>query len=57
MSHPIEIENLSFSYGQQSILEDMTFAVEAGDFLAVAGANGVGKSTLLNLICGQGLGA
>ncbi len=52
MSHPIEIENLSFSYGQQSILKDMTFAVEAGDFLAVAGANGAGKSTLLNLICG-----
>jgi iron complex transport system ATP-binding protein len=52
MSFPIEIENVSFAYGPQTILQDMSFAVEAGEFLAVAGPNGAGKSTLLNLICG-----
>jgi iron complex transport system ATP-binding protein len=52
MSHPVEIENLSFSYGQQNILENISFSVEEGDFLAIAGPNGAGKSTLLNLMCG-----
>ncbi len=52
MSRLIEIENVSFAYGPQTILQDMSFAVEAGEFLAVAGPNGAGKSTLLNLICG-----
>lgn len=51
MSSLIEIENISFAYGPQTILQDMSFTVGAGEFLAVAGPNGVGKSTLLNLIC------
>ncbi len=52
MSLPVEIENVSFAYGPQTILQNMSFAVETGQFLAVAGPNGAGKSTLLNLICG-----
>jgi iron complex transport system ATP-binding protein len=52
MSLTVEIENLSFAYGQQIVLQDMSFGVERGQFLAVAGPNGAGKSTLLNLICG-----
>jgi iron complex transport system ATP-binding protein len=52
MSLTVEIENLSFAYGPQAVLQDMSFGVERGQFLAVAGPNGVGKSTLLNLICG-----
>lgn len=52
MNLPVEIENLSFAYGQQIVLQDMSLGVERGQFLAVAGPNGAGKSTLLNLICG-----
>lgn len=52
MSLAVEIDNVSFSYGPQVILQDMTFGVEAGEFLAIAGPNGAGKTTLLNLLCG-----
>jgi iron complex transport system ATP-binding protein len=52
MSAVIEIDNVNFSYGRQAILRDMSFAVESGDFVAIAGPNGAGKSTLLNLLCG-----
>jgi iron complex transport system ATP-binding protein len=52
MSLPVEIENLSFAYGTQIVLQNMSFTAQRGQFLAVAGPNGAGKSTLLNLICG-----
>ncbi|MHC4753866.1 MAG: ABC transporter ATP-binding protein [Planctomycetota bacterium] len=52
MNAIIDVKNLSFGYhaGQQ-ILKDLSFEVPQGTFLAIAGPNGVGKSTLLNLIC------
>ncbi|MFA5252946.1 MAG: ABC transporter ATP-binding protein [Phycisphaerae bacterium] len=53
MSLAVEIENVSFAYTARPVLWNIGFAVEQGDFLAVAGPNGAGKSTLLNLICGQ----
>ncbi len=48
----IEIENLSFSYNKQKILENICLKVEERDFLAIIGPNGGGKSTLLKLILG-----
>jgi iron complex transport system ATP-binding protein len=49
----IEVQNLNFSYTVGTlVLKDIGFAVPSGAFLAIAGPNGVGKSTLLNLICG-----
>lgn len=53
MSGIIEIENLSFEYTIDSvILKDISFVVSPGTFLTIAGPNGIGKSTLLNLISG-----
>ncbi len=48
----IEIKNLSFSYQKQNVLENINLCVEEGDFLAIIGPNGGGKSTLLKLILG-----
>ena len=53
MSGIIDVRGLSFSYTEHLILKDLNFEVLPGSFLAVAGPNGVGKTTLLNLLCGQ----
>ena len=53
MTGIIQIEKLNFGYTSKStILKDISFEVKPGTFLAIAGPNGVGKSTLLNLISG-----
>lgn len=48
----VSINNLSFSYPQQVVLEDISLHVKKEDFLAIIGPNGGGKSTLLQLILG-----
>ena len=48
----ITLEHVSFSFGAAPVLEDVTLAVEAGDFLWVVGPNGGGKTTLVRLILG-----
>jgi len=48
----IVFEDVYFSLGDVSILENVSMSVEAGDFLAVLGPNGGGKSTLLKLMLG-----
>jgi zinc transport system ATP-binding protein len=49
----IDIRHLSFSYGAQAILDDISLTVEPGDFWGLIGPNGGGKSTLLKLILGM----
>ncbi|MEJ2648013.1 MAG: ABC transporter ATP-binding protein [Sedimentisphaerales bacterium] len=48
----IEVENLGFSYGRKTILQNLSFGVGEGTFLGIIGPNGAGKTTLLNLLCG-----
>ncbi|BCS90103.1 metal ABC transporter ATP-binding protein [Pseudodesulfovibrio sediminis] len=48
----VEIEEVNYSVGQVPILENVNLHVEAGDYMAVLGPNGGGKSTLLKLILG-----
>ena len=48
----IRVEKLCFSYGSRSVLRDVSFSAEKGDFLAVLGPNGVGKSTLFRCVLG-----
>ena len=44
----LKIDNLSFSYSQENtILKNISFAVEQGEILGVLGTNGTGKTTLL----------
>lgn len=49
----LEVNGLSFSYGDHRVLEDISFSLEAGEFLSVLGPNGVGKSTLFRCILGR----
>ncbi len=48
----IDIQNMHFSRNGQNILRDIHLTVNRGDFLAVIGPNGGGKTTLLKLILG-----
>jgi len=48
----IEINNLKFSYGNETVLENININLEAGRIYGLLGENGVGKTTLLTLLCG-----
>lgn len=48
----IEIRNLSFSYNRQKVLTNIDLDVTAGDFMAMIGPNGGGKTTLIKLMLG-----
>ena len=46
----LNIKNLTYSIGDKTILDNISFSVSSGDVVAVVGKNGVGKTTLLNNI-------
>ena len=48
----IEIKDLAFSYGKTPILKSITITLEEGRIYGLLGENGVGKTTLLTLLCG-----
>lgn len=48
----IKVTNLSFSYTRVPVLEDISFSVQAGDYVGVIGPNGGGKTTLLKTVLG-----
>ena len=47
----VEFENVSFKYGDESVLSDISFKANAGEVIAFVGPTGSGKSTIMNLIC------
>lgn len=51
--HYLSVENLSMSYGEKPLFEDITFHISEGDKVGLIALNGAGKSTLLKIICGQ----
>ena len=48
----ISIKNVSFSFNKRQILEDISFMVREGEICGLLGPNGVGKSTVFNIITG-----
>lgn len=51
----VELRNLSFGYGERTILNDVSLTVPRGKVTALMGASGGGKTTILRLIGGQNL--
>ena len=48
----IEFENVSLSYGNRLILDNLSFKINESQIFGMLGPNGVGKSTIFNLITG-----
>ena len=48
----ISLENISLSFGKRKILDNVSFKINYGEILGMLGPNGVGKSTIFNLITG-----
>lgn len=48
----IEISGLSFNYGNEEVLKDITLDIHQGDYLGIVGPNGAGKTTLIKIILG-----
>ncbi len=48
----INIQNLAFSYGKNEVLRNISIDLEPGRIYGLLGENGVGKTTLLTLLCG-----
>ncbi len=53
MNKVLDVKNLSFAYNKNLILEDINFSINKGDFVALIGDNGQGKTTLMNLLVGK----
>ncbi|MBK7141232.1 MAG: ATP-binding cassette domain-containing protein [bacterium] len=48
----IELNNVSFSYGDRPILKNVTFKIDQSESVVIMGPSGSGKSTILRLILG-----
>jgi ATP-binding cassette, subfamily B, multidrug efflux pump len=46
----IEFKNVTFSYGEEIVLNDVSYKIKAGERIAIVGPTGAGKSTIMNLI-------
>ena len=48
----IEFQNVSFSYGEAPVVENLSFSIQKGETVGMIGANGAGKSTIMKLMLG-----
>lgn len=46
----LKVKHIHKSYGKQTVLKDISFAIESGTIVGLVGENGAGKSTLINII-------
>ncbi|MCW5689616.1 MAG: ABC transporter ATP-binding protein [Pseudolabrys sp.] len=52
MTPIVELTDATITLGHRAVLRDVSFAIEAGDFVGVLGPNGAGKTTLMRAILG-----
>lgn len=48
----LSCNNMTIGYEDQTVMEDLTFTIENGDYISILGENGSGKSTLIKTILG-----
>jgi len=48
----VSVQSVSYNYNSESVLENVSFDVEEGDFLGIIGPNGAGKTTLFHCMLG-----
>lgn len=48
----IEVKNISKSFGEKTVLKNVSFTIKQGEHIALMGKSGVGKTTLLRIIAG-----
>ena len=53
MKISIELDGVSFSYGEKPVLSEVSVSVATGEFVCLLGPNGAGKTTLAQLIAGE----
>ncbi|MCI6534278.1 MAG: ABC transporter ATP-binding protein [Lachnospiraceae bacterium] len=53
MKNIIEISHLNKTFGEVKAVQDLSFQVRDGELFAFLGVNGAGKSTTINIMCGQ----
>jgi ATP-binding cassette subfamily F protein uup len=49
----LKMENVSLKFGDRVMLDDFSYNFNGGDTIGIVGANGVGKSTFLKMLCGR----
>jgi len=49
----VELEQVSFRYGEETIVDNFSTIIQRGDRIGIVGGNGVGKSTLIKLLLGE----
>ena len=52
MKSAFSVENVSYAFGAQPVLKNLTFSVSRSDVFIIIGPNGAGKTTLIKLMVG-----
>ena len=51
----VQLQDVAIAYGETPVCKNISFTIEQGDRIALQGANGSGKSSLIKLICGENI--